>query len=631
MLDPNRYSLDAATVGFRKRMGLSVNWGNFNEAMQVQTEAIKVRRELEETPISEIHVMGGQGIGIAGNGKTNELARQSRQMNGYPLRSFYATGGAVVVPQKHGEGLMAIPMNLGLTQYAQYNGVVGNYVSSFTEPLNAPMDSNLMLLARTGAQLRNESISNPFKVLQFNLNMNSTLEQIQGIEKKHQELRGYNKEMLAKDLTALNNSAYSVGESVDTLRRKRSGAAAQIGDSATTQPGSGTGILAGTQAPGVMTRSKRPKNKLSPADEESVLEYLSVIMPEEQAVQEASVGQAQAAQDFQNAIYSSASEADLYDSTQSFLDFMNSPTPRFEPKPFDPVADLEAETKEDGYVDEGESKTDRYYRPRTPWREEERPKSSKGLTFQPQEDSDEDRRSQARQLSSRFFTASEEEIYKMITDMGYNETLQKLKRDKKMGADDNNTLLSREYRVNEALLGNTLANQLVDQALSQGLAVPIKKADDLAFGPTGTFKNAVEEASVKTNQLFSAAAITRNNLDIASGAPNSFPNSGTLKSTAVKSSDRSPLIVEELLPTGNELTIRQQQQASMNEFANMKTPIKSNRKGKASPASGMTTGEPTSPSPFSHVVQSGNNATPRNLGTELLTSPKGNKVKVSRI
>lgn len=193
MLDPNRYSLDAATVGFRKRMRQSVNWGNFTEALQVQTESIKVRRELEETPISEVHVMGGQRFGIAGNMKTNEYARQQRQMNGYPLRSFYATGGAIVVPPKYSEGVLATPVNVGLTSYAQYNGVVGNYVSAFTEPLNAPLDSGVMVLARAGVQMKSESISNPYKYLQFQLNMHATQEQIAKNEDQHRQLRGYNR------------------------------------------------------------------------------------------------------------------------------------------------------------------------------------------------------------------------------------------------------------------------------------------------------------------------------------------------------------------------------------------------------------------------------------------------------
>jgi hypothetical protein len=225
MLDPNRYSLDAATVGFRTRMGLPVNWSQFDQALQTQSESIKVRRELKETPISEVHVMGGERYGLAGNSKTNELARQARQMNGYPLRSFYATGGAIVLPAKHGEGLLATPQNVGLTSYAQYNGVVGNLVSSFTEPLNAPLDSGTMLFARAGVQAKSESITNPYKYLQFMLNMNATQEQIQANEQQHRDLRGYNRE-----------NSFAMGEN------DVAAAAAMRQHGAGRAPGSGTGI-----------------------------------------------------------------------------------------------------------------------------------------------------------------------------------------------------------------------------------------------------------------------------------------------------------------------------------------------------------------------------------------------------
>ena len=194
MLDPSRYALNAATVGFRKRMGLAVDWDSFNNAIQNQTDAIKVRRELEETAVTELHVMGGERFGIAGNEKTNTAARQARQMNGYPLRSFLATGGAIVVPPKHGEGLMATPMNVGLTQYTQYNGVVGNYVSSFTEPLNAPLENQSILLGRAGIKARSESASDPYKAMQFMLNMHQSQEQINTNALAHENLRGYNQQ-----------------------------------------------------------------------------------------------------------------------------------------------------------------------------------------------------------------------------------------------------------------------------------------------------------------------------------------------------------------------------------------------------------------------------------------------------
>lgn len=195
MLDPTRYALDAATVGFRKRMGLEVHWDAFHNAIENQTDAIKVRRELEETKVTELHVMGGQRYGLEGNSKTNELARQKRQMNGYPLRSFLATGGAVVLPLKpQDRGVMATPMNMGLTSYAQYNGVVGNYVSKFVQPLWAPLENNTQLLGRTGQIARSESASDPYKALQFQMNLHTSLEDIRRNEANHQTLRGYNRQ-----------------------------------------------------------------------------------------------------------------------------------------------------------------------------------------------------------------------------------------------------------------------------------------------------------------------------------------------------------------------------------------------------------------------------------------------------
>lgn len=210
MLDPSRFSLDASTVGFRKRMGLSVPMDAFKNALQTQTESIKVRRELKETPITEIHVMGGQLYGIANDEKTKTYARQQRQINGYVLRSFQANGGPIILPPKHGEGLMATPMNVGLTQYGGYNSVVGSYVSSFTEPLEAPLDNNTILLGRAGIAAQNESASNPYKKLQFMLNMQSTQAQINDNQAAFLESRQYNKQSdTAKALREFENEVYS--------------------------------------------------------------------------------------------------------------------------------------------------------------------------------------------------------------------------------------------------------------------------------------------------------------------------------------------------------------------------------------------------------------------------------------
>lgn len=134
MLDPSRLPLNATTVGFRKRMHLEVDEKAFAFELQRQTDCIKVRREEKETPISEVHVMGGQLFGIGGNSKTNEYARQQRQINGYALRHFSASG-PIVLPPKHADGLLQTPHNVGLTQYVPIGvGVVGgSYASQFTE------------------------------------------------------------------------------------------------------------------------------------------------------------------------------------------------------------------------------------------------------------------------------------------------------------------------------------------------------------------------------------------------------------------------------------------------------------------------------------------------------------------
>ena len=189
MLDPTRYALNAETVGFRKRTLQNVDWGAFNEALQTQTESIKVRRELEETPTNEIHVMGGQRFGVEGNAKTNEIARQHRQMNGYVLRSFLATGGPVILPPKKNDSLLGIPTRFGQTQYTP-NAVLGQqYTSAFTEPLLAPLDNNTILLGRAGVEALSNSISNPYKALQFRMGMDATQEELRSIESQHQQLK----------------------------------------------------------------------------------------------------------------------------------------------------------------------------------------------------------------------------------------------------------------------------------------------------------------------------------------------------------------------------------------------------------------------------------------------------------
>lgn len=223
MLDPTRFALNAATVGFRIRTGQSVNWNAFHNAIQNQTDAIKVRREQQETLVSELHVMGGQRFGMEGNSKTNERARQQRQMNGYPLRSFLATGGPVILPPKHGEGLMATPMNLGRSQYSTYNAVQGqNYVSAFTEPLNAPLENNTILLGRAGIQAYSESASDPYKAVNFMNNMHSSLAQIRANQQKHLNERGFKRQYAqSKDEEQLARGATLLAEQQARINQSR--------------------------------------------------------------------------------------------------------------------------------------------------------------------------------------------------------------------------------------------------------------------------------------------------------------------------------------------------------------------------------------------------------------------------
>jgi hypothetical protein len=199
MLDPTRFALDAQTVGFRKRTLQSVDWDAFNEALQTQTDSVKVRRELEETPVSEIHVMGGQRFGIEGNAKTNEIARQHRQINGYVLRSFLATGGPVILPPKKNDSLLGIPTRFGQIQYTPNAVMSEQYTSAFTEPLNAPLENNTILLGRAGLEAKSNSISNPYAALQFRLNMDASQEEIRAIEAQHQQLKSERSQDLERE------------------------------------------------------------------------------------------------------------------------------------------------------------------------------------------------------------------------------------------------------------------------------------------------------------------------------------------------------------------------------------------------------------------------------------------------
>ncbi len=186
MLDPNRIALNASAVGFRIRTKQAVNWTSFNTALQNQTDTIKTRREVEETPISVLHIMGGQGAGYASNEVLGTRERQQRQMNGYRIRSFTKENGPIVPPKYQSDSVMSIPMNLGIPQYVRYNASVGEmYVSQFVEPLNAPLEqeSTLESLQNINAIKNRYKDPDTFLKSKFHLNMDKSQNQIDANEK----------------------------------------------------------------------------------------------------------------------------------------------------------------------------------------------------------------------------------------------------------------------------------------------------------------------------------------------------------------------------------------------------------------------------------------------------------------
>lgn len=190
MLDPNRIGLNAADVGFRIRTKQGVNWTSFSLALQTQTDAIKVRRELEETPISVVHVMGGQGRGRESNEELGTRKRQIRQMNGYQIRSFTAENGPIIPGKMQSDSVMAIPMNLGIPQYVKYNAVAGQmYVSQFVEPLNAPLEHEATLQSQEGIRILNARGKNPEEARKWSLNMNKSQEQIDANEQDFNDIK----------------------------------------------------------------------------------------------------------------------------------------------------------------------------------------------------------------------------------------------------------------------------------------------------------------------------------------------------------------------------------------------------------------------------------------------------------
>ena len=98
MLDPQRIGLNAASTGFLTRRHEKVDWGSFRKQLQTDDGGCVNVRRIAETPVNEIHVMGGELKGLESNVNMLDRARQHRQMNAYPLRSFSADAPAIILP-----------------------------------------------------------------------------------------------------------------------------------------------------------------------------------------------------------------------------------------------------------------------------------------------------------------------------------------------------------------------------------------------------------------------------------------------------------------------------------------------------------------------------------------------------
>lgn len=161
MLDPQRVKLDAANIGFLQRTGQNVDYEKIKMFLQTDDSGCaKVRREAD-TPVNELHVMGGQRLGLEGNMNLQDYSRQNRQMNAYPLRSFSANNPVIVLPPKYG----------GFPRYTSNESERQDYVSRFTEPLSAPLQQNTLLLASQGYTVTNNSATDPFTPQEFEMNM----------------------------------------------------------------------------------------------------------------------------------------------------------------------------------------------------------------------------------------------------------------------------------------------------------------------------------------------------------------------------------------------------------------------------------------------------------------------------
>jgi hypothetical protein len=175
MLDPQRVKLDAANIGFLVRTGQKVDMDKVKMFLQTDDSGCsKVRREAE-TPVNELHVMGGQRFGLEGNMNLQDYTRQARQMNGYPLRSFSSNAPAVILPPKYG----------GFPQFVQNESERTDYVSRFTEPMSAPLQQNTILLGKQGYTVTSNSASDPFQPLGFDMNMFQSKDAIDANEYQH--------------------------------------------------------------------------------------------------------------------------------------------------------------------------------------------------------------------------------------------------------------------------------------------------------------------------------------------------------------------------------------------------------------------------------------------------------------
>lgn len=164
MLDPERVKLTASTIGFLQSHGQKVDYETIRKALQTSDDGcVNVRRE-RDTTVNELHVMGGQRMGMEGNQNLLENERQKRQINGYPLRSFSADEPAIILPPKYG----------GFPQYVTNASERDNFVSRFTEPMSAPLQQNTMLLGTLGYQVTNESASDPYTAYGFEHNLHKS-------------------------------------------------------------------------------------------------------------------------------------------------------------------------------------------------------------------------------------------------------------------------------------------------------------------------------------------------------------------------------------------------------------------------------------------------------------------------